>query len=282
MLLSCQQAPNDYRSIEAKNTSMVGEAEPNYVEDAIMEKPSSPKKPMDQLKDLKIIKTGSMSMEVANFKTTREKLDSLITLHNGFVSNENANKPNDRMQTSVTVKLFPDEFYPFLKSIEHLAIKIHSKKINTSDATKEFTDLSARLKAREDIAERYKAILKRANTIDEIFTVEEKLRSVLEDIEAMKGRIRYINEQVGLSTVTISIFQYLPVAEVTEAGFFSKLGHAFAFGWNDILGFVLGIVKNWHMWLFWGIILFFGVRWIRNSRTLKHMLNTLGFIPAKK
>ena len=227
---------------------------------------------VNRFKNLKIIKTGGITIEVDDFKKTRDQLDSLITLHNGFISKENAEKPNDRMKTVVTIKLLPDQFYPFLKSIEPLASKVHAKNIHTSDATQEYTDLEARLKAREDIAERYKVILKRANTIGEIFTVEEKLRGVLEDIEAMKGRIRYLNEQVGLSTVTVTIFQYLPVADIAEAGFFTKLGHAFTFGWNDILSVVLKYTASWHLLLFWGSIAFFAYRWLRSRNIFRQLV----------
>ncbi len=274
LCFGCSQMEPQFSPNDQTNTASSESVTSSYLQNDNEEKDAKQMKPdelvqIDRFKDLKIIKTGSMTIEVDDFKETRNHLDSLIALHHGFISKENANKPNDRMQTTITVKLLPDQFYPFFKNVEHLGLKVHAKNINTRDVTQEYTDLEARLKAREDIAERYKAILKRANTINEIFTVEGKLRTVLEDIEAMKGRIRYLSEQVGLSTMTVTIFQYLPIAEVAEAGFFKKLGHAFTFGWNDILEVILNIASNWHLLLLWGTIFFFGYRWLRNRDLVK-------------
>ncbi len=210
---------------------------------------------------LKIIKTGAIRIEVENFEKSRIELDSLIKTYKGFVANEVASRPNDLMESRITVKVMPEQFYSFMNSLSPMAIKVHDKSIQTKDVTEEYTDLEARLKAREDVANRYKEILKEAKSVDEILTVEAKLQNVLEEIESAKGRIRYFNNQVGLSTVTVTMFQYLAVADIAEAGFFNKLGHAFTFGWNDILDVLIGLASNWHLILFLGTILFFGNRW---------------------
>lgn len=213
------------------------------------------------LHQLKLITRGSLDMEVADFQKARTALDDLVKAYKGFIVEEKAGRPDEMMETEVVIKLLPERFYQFLKSVEPLALHVDGRTIETQDVTREYTDLEARLKAKEDVANRYKEILKTAKDVKEVLIVEGKLGTVLEEIESMKGRIRYYNEQIGLSTVKVRMYQYLPVNDVAKAGFFSELGHAFTFGWNDILDGILGIASNWHLWLFWIGLFFFIYQW---------------------
>lgn len=251
-LWSCQHAPESYDQTALPMSGNVEIPDDGLAfEENLLE---------THLSKLKIIKTGAITMEVEDFARARLQLDSMIDIHRGFVANEAANRLDDKMEAQVTIKLLPQQFYPFMQRIEPLAIRVNDRSIQTKDVTEEYTDSKARLSAREDVAQRYKDILKQANTVDEILSVEAKLGYVLEEIESIKGRIRYLDEQVGWSTLTVTLFEYLPVKDVAEAGFFSKLGHAFTFGWNDIQRLLLDLAANWHWCLFWGLVIF-AVRW---------------------
>jgi len=257
--MGCHQQA-DY-VMEKESNSMTGNWDDGTftVEDDILQETTDIERYLTQLK---LITRGSLIIEVTDFKKARTALDSLVKLHKGFIVEEIAGRPDDMMETKVVIKLLPEQFYDFLKNVEPLALHVVNRTIETQDVTQKYTDLESRLKAKEDVVNRYREILKGAKDVTDILTIESKMAVVLEDIESMKGQIRYYNEQIGLSTMTVNMYQYLAVKDVAQAGFFSKLGHAFTFGWNDILDVLLGLAANWHLLLFWIGLFFIVYRWI--------------------
>lgn len=67
-----------------------------------------------------------------------------------------------------------------------------------------------------------------------------------EEIEAIEGRLRYLNNQTDLSTVNIDMYQkinYNPVAY--EKSFFTKVIDGFISGWKLIQVTIIGLVTIW-------------------------------------
>jgi hypothetical protein len=94
--------------------------------------------------------------------------------------------------------------------------------------------------------------------------VEEKLRVIREEIESKEGRLKYLNDQVSLSTIHLDIYQKLTF----EPGFkfLKKIGSALKGGWKGLLRVVIGLIYIWPL-----LIIFSGVLiWlIRKSRKKK-------------
>jgi len=84
-----------------------------------------------------------------------------------------------------------------------------------------------------------------------------------EEIEAKEGRLRYLQNRVGLSTLTLSIYQkveYAAAPVVYEITFLTRMKEAFMNGWDIVLGILLGLVNIWPL-----VILFSLLIWKRKG-----------------
>src|SRR6185295_4007525 len=83
---------------------------------------------------------------------------------------------------------------------------IRNQKIGSEDVTKAYIDLETRLKGKEILAERLRKLLAEGKgTVKELMEVEVQLGATSEAIEQIKGEIKYYDNLVGLSTITLRI-----------------------------------------------------------------------------
>ena len=108
------------------------------------------------------------------------------------------------------------------------------------------------------MCDRYIDILRdKASTVEEILNAEEKIRVLTEEIEAKKGRLRYLKDQVSMSTINLQLYERIPYQAEVEASpsFFSRLGKSFKNGWSMILEFTLFMANLWPVLIILGIVL---------------------------
>ena len=120
-----------------------------------------------------------------------------------------------------------------------------SREINVSDVTENFYDLSARLKTKKEIEQRYLQILSRAGNIKDVLEVERQIGDIRTEIERIEGRLKYLQNQVSYSTLTVTYYKVLSVSAQQNKGFFKKLRTGFVKGWDFLLSLVIGIVHIW-------------------------------------
>ncbi|MEM6772262.1 MAG: DUF4349 domain-containing protein, partial [Bacteroidota bacterium] len=138
------------------------------------------------------------------------------------------------------------------------------------DVTAEWLDLESRLQTKRDVRDRYIAILRnQAKKVEDILNAEDKIRVITEEIEAKEGRLRYLRDQVSLSTLTLELYEtreYRDVGPVTKRSFGSELIAALANGWELVRMLVLGLISIWPLLLL-GTGIVWGVRRWRKRKS---------------
>lgn len=76
------------------------------------------------------------------------------------------------------------------------------RQISRSDYSQELSQARARLATREEMLEQYMAVLEAAS-VKAVVTVEREVTRLVSEIEQLKGRIRYLEDQVDYGTVTV-------------------------------------------------------------------------------
>jgi len=119
--------------------------------------------------------------------------------------------------------------------------EVTQSQIDRRDVTSEAVDLRARIDALEASVERLTALVSKADSTSDLIAAEEALASRQADLESYQQQLKYLDEQVGMSTLTVSLFEPSPVVEADPAGF----GDGIAAGWSGLLatmnGFVLAV-----------------------------------------
>lgn len=255
ILFSCDNNPqSDYQKTEQSHDETlptVGDANA----------PTTEKSPSDIMAQRKIIRTGEVKFKVNDLEKSTKVMQALTQKCNGFISSMNQNNSNYLASNILAVRVPIDQFDYFLFQLKEEALYADYIRVDAKDVTEEFIDIESRLKTKKEVQRRYIEILQnKAKTVEEVLAAEEKIRVIQEEIESREGRLRYLKDNVALSTIHIEMYQETKQAAtpvVYKETFFSKAKDGFANGWNFILELLVGLINVWPILVIISLVIIF-------------------------
>lgn len=255
LLGACQQNEKMYN---------LSEKESDEVNASQMEGETNVHKKSALTENLKLIKNGELSFQVNDIDKASSKIRELTAELNGYISKDYTTA-NERSSFSVIEIRLPNEnFDSFMNYAQKNANGEVERKVEVKDVTKEYVDFELRLNAAKKAQERYLELLKKANKVEEMLQVEQKLQQVLAEIESIEGQIRFYNDKISLSTITVEMRTKDDVVaqDNAEKGFWFDLKNAFKRGWNLILGLIVALT---HLWVLIPFIAL-GIYWYKKKK----------------
>jgi hypothetical protein len=206
----------------------------------------------------KLIKNGTISLEVKDIKTEKIKVDSLIKKYKAYFEKETTNRYGNSTILTLKIRIPSQDFEKFIVGIEKGGNKITNKEISTEDVTEEYIDLETRLLNKRKFMGRYQELLKSAKNIKEMLEIQEKIRILEEEIESATGRLKYISNQVIYSTLELRLeqendFKYVPEKRDST---YEKLKQSIIGGWFVFVDFLYILLYNWVFIIFISIGIF--------------------------
>lgn len=167
----------------------------------------------------KIITTAELKLEVKDFREAIRKVRKIAEDMQGFVSDSQEYITDGKHRGSIVLRIPQARFNEAITMIESVG-KVEYSQIKGEDVTKEYIDLKARLTNQEAAKKRFLRILEEeTKEFDDIIKVEQELKRIGEEIERLQGEIRYLEDQVGLSTIEVNMYE--PTA-IIPSGFNPK------------------------------------------------------------
>lgn len=169
----------------------------------------------------KIIKTGYINLEVDDYKETTGQINTLVEEMQGYIVNEHTYVYDQELSLlagNVTLRIPEERFNEALNRMEQLGTVLN-RSVNSQDVTEEYVDVQSRLKAMRLKEERLLALLGKSGTLGDVLAVENELAKTRADIEALEGRIKYLDNRTELSTINLEIRETLtPVKKIKTTG----------------------------------------------------------------
>jgi hypothetical protein len=156
----------------------------------------------------KIVRNGEMEFEVEGFDSAYVQISRIVIEEGGYVSSTNSEKlPNGKVRGTVAVRVPPDRLDTLVLKLRALG-DLKSQKISAQDVTKQYFDLEGELKAARAMEERVLNIIKSGKgEIKDLLAAEVQLGVYREKIEKLEGEIRYYNNLISLSTLSITAYE---------------------------------------------------------------------------
>ncbi len=273
MLLACgSESMNEYSGMPEPSTMSVekGYYDQDGNDDEIeMQAPrtaeSGPQSPIPatQPRQQRIIYTAAARARVEKLDSALARVIRQVTSSGGYLSSQHRTNSTYAHTAQLSIRLPADQLNGTLAFLPQIAADIDYQNLDSRDVTAEWLDLESRLQTKRDVRDRYIDILRnRAQKVEDILNAEDKIRVITEEIEAKEGRLRYLRDQVSLSTLTLELYEtveYRSTSPTVTRGFGSKFLDSLAFGGQMIQDIVLGMVAIWPL-LILGVLAFFGVR----------------------
>lgn len=156
----------------------------------------------------KIIYRADVTMEVADYGAVQTEIRNFIQLSGGYLLEfSETNSEYERGGTFV-IKVPSSGFMTFLSRLEELTGEHrYQSSIYGDDVTEEYVDLEARLKAQQVTEQRLIAFMEKATRADDLVEFSRELGRVQEEIEHIKGRMRYLEQHVAYSTIEARVYE---------------------------------------------------------------------------
>ncbi|GAA5039315.1 hypothetical protein GCM10011506_38360 [Marivirga lumbricoides] len=209
----------------------------------------------------KLIKEGHITFETQDLTNARKNIFTVVSKYKAYVSSDQEYKYPGRKSNTLVIRVPADNFDNLLKDATEGVERFESREINVNDVTEEFLDISARLKTKKELENRFLELLKKANTVTEIVEIEKQIAQLRSEIESVEGRLKYLENRVAFSTLTMTFYQSLP--EQTEFG--QKFENGFKNGWDNLVWFFVLMINIWPFIIIL-LGLFIGVRIYRKRR----------------
>ena len=195
----------------------------------------------------KIIKEAAIQFEVDDYRKAKKEIDSMVNRWGGYIAREDEVYSYNRIDNTIVIRVSNRQFENLLNALSETSKRIDYKNVNSIDVTEEYVDIEARLKTKREVEKRYYEILAKATRIEDILKVENEIRKIREEIEAKEGRLKYLDDRISYSTITLTIYQYLEYKykPQKETNFFSRLYKALDNGWKGLLSFIIGLMHIW-------------------------------------
>jgi hypothetical protein len=157
------------------------------------------------LDDRKMIRTAWMDLLVKNPKETSEKIRLFAEQAGGFLVSLENNGGENASSASLTIRVPIDKFEQIRAQIGNLGIRVQSEKLEAQDVTKQYVDLSARLRNLRAQEAQYLGILKQAKTVKDTVEISDKLNQVRGEVEQQQAEFEALSKQVETIALTISL-----------------------------------------------------------------------------
>ena len=167
--------------------------------------------------DAKIIRTGTMELEVADvaaaIRTARDKIRGL----GGYIGASQTYNEDDQPFAQITYRIPVDrweEALDALRSLTGIATKVVSEQTQAVDVTGQVADLDARIRNLRASEVSLLAIAEQATRIADVLEVQARLTDVRGQIEQLEAQQTQLGDQTSYATLSVSY--RLPVVAAIE------------------------------------------------------------------
>ncbi|HKZ69756.1 MAG TPA: DUF4349 domain-containing protein [Anaerolineales bacterium] len=173
--------------------------------------------------DRLVIMNASLSIVVDDPASTVDAITQLTKSMGGFVVSLNTYEtyygPESKpaQQASLTIRVPSEKLDEAMRQIKGMAVEVKSENMSGQDVTAEYTDLKSRLKNLEAAEKQLQSIMEEATKTEDVLAVYNQLVYTREQIEVIKGQMKYYEESATFSAITLDIIPNI-VTQPIEVG----------------------------------------------------------------
>lgn len=213
--------------------------------------------PLEQQADFssKIIYSANVSLQTKEFDKVISALEQSVKDVGGFIENSSVDGSVQYLSDGTTetvdryayytVRIPCEQFEAFLNRSQTLG-NVTSLNKNAENVTSTYSDYEARLASLKTEQTRLLELLAKAENVDAIITIEQRLSEVRYETDSIEQNLRNLDRQITYSTVTLNVSEvavYTPTAS-KQRTFGERFADAFRDGWRDF-GYFMQDLAVW-------------------------------------
>ena len=251
--------PQDMPTMSADSAPSGGWDAPMSEEGAFLPEPSPDAGYGGVPANAKIIYTATLSLETKEFDAASQALAALVSDVGGYFESRSVDQGRYRSMDAV-VRVPAAEFLSFLDWAGETA-HVTNRAEYLDDVSEAYYDQESRLTTQRTKLERLQELLRQAQDMEDIITIESAISETELEIEFLTGSLRKYDSQINFSTITLSLREVyrLSTDEEVPLTFGQRLGSAFSTGFQrgveGLEDFAIGVARNCVCLLIWAVII---------------------------
>lgn len=220
----------------------------------------------------KIIKRYDYDYETEHFDDAYVYLKNQIDSYGGYISSSEISgggSSSDYRKLYLTARIPAEDSDQFVSELGQLGIVVRQSE-SAEDVTLQYSDTESRIEALEIEQERLNALLEKADSLETIIALEDRLTEVRYELENYQSRKKLYDDLISYSTIDITLEEVNYTVEVDDGTFFSRVITGLERSLRDIgagfVGFVEWFLINLPYFVVWGVIIFIIVKIVRAIR----------------
>lgn len=213
----------------------------------------------------KIIRTFYLDVETQEFDSLITNVNAEIKRLQGYVESSKINgkgyyNNQEIRYGSIVARIPSDKVDEFVGTVNEKA-NVVSQQESSENVSLKYIEAKSHIETLRIEQERLYAILEQELNLENIITLESRLSNIRYELENYESKLRYYDNQVAYSTVTLSISEVEKLTEIVETR--QTLGDRIATGFGDTMyeisqgfqNFIVWFVVNLPYLILWGIII---------------------------
>lgn len=152
-----------------------------------------------------VVQTASLDLIVPDTEKALEEIQAMARELGGYVVSLETYQYQKGQQATVTFRVPSDALDTALERLRAMATTVRQKSVSGQDVTDQYVDLRSRLHHLEAKEKQLLEFLDRAEDTEAVLAVYEHLSQTQAEIEQVKGRMQYLENQTALATITVSL-----------------------------------------------------------------------------
>jgi len=205
----------------------------------------------------KVIKTANLNLQTLDFDEFQAALDAKIAESGAYLQYADVSGSDyygGRKSANYTIRVPEAKLNLFLAGVEGIAT-VTNKTVGEEDVTLSYVDTETRIKTLEIEQERLLALLEKADDLEYIIRLEERLSEVRYNIESYQARLRTYDDKITYSTVHIYVYEVARVQEKEPETLWERISNGFTNTMYDISegaqDFLVWFIVNIPYIVFW-------------------------------
>jgi hypothetical protein len=176
----------------------------------------------------KIVRTGTLTIEVADYEKVRSAIDGLVKRAGGFVASADVGRNEGSVGSATLILRIPEaEVDAAVAALSRLGT-LRRESLRAEDVSESYYDLAARIRNAKRLEERMVELAAKAGGVKDLLEVEREIGRVREGIEVMEGQFRALDDRASLATLTVELVTRETYRPVEDPGFAARIAGAFA------------------------------------------------------
>lgn len=191
------------------------------------------------LDDRKLIRTVSMDVETKEYDQLLSTLESRVQSVGGYIENMDSyngssySGSRNSRNANLTIRIPKAEMDGFLDLVSNVG-NVVRRSDSVEDVTLSYVDLESHRNALRTEQDRLLELLEKAESLEDILIIEDRLANIRYQLESMESRLRTMDNQVDFSTLYLNVSEVQELTPVVEQTTGERIKEGFVDSLEDI------------------------------------------------